>query len=543
MESPLIRGRPEQFEEAAGVFKTIADRTDPLSNELLDLRCGRSEGFAGEAAEAIGQRIGEILVPLSDVPKVSSEIDAVFDQHTRRLEALVERANQAVARAHTRWNRKESAEADVNRYERSVSYLSGQISQLRCCCSGLCACGVPAQVASLESQRWNAQRNLSHASGDLQTAERLVEDSRSAWTHLRSEEEELNESTGHRLKTVPLWSLRDTGNYFTERAEQFVEWAKDLWDNLIVDFIEGLYHVLDTLLDFLDAVGLIVEFIPFVGQVFKVIEAAVVGLKTLSGLVLVLSGHMDFTDFALDFAIDMAGFVVPGGRFIAKGASQFMKRAGPHIKRASSRVERVAKDIGDGLDELGDAVDGGMGAAGRQIKKGSDRVADQVQRWSRRSADDLQGWTRRQADFYHEPVRSGIRVAGDVSSSGIRATGDVSSGAIRATGRVSNEVLDKTGDIVDAALDGAGDVIEYAGKTQRRIVHGTVDVLNTELPRSWDRYLDIGLDLLETPADRLESELEELKREREASRNRLPLSEYGRPIKPGHDPVLVPCHL
>lgn len=351
MESPLIRGRPEQFEEASGVFKTIADRTDPLSDELWDLRRGRSEGFAGEAAEAIGQRIGDILVPLSDVPKVSSEIDAVFDQHTRQLEVLVEKANQAVARAHTRWNRKESAEADVSRYERSVSYLSRQISQLRCWCSGICACGVPAQVASLESRRWNAQQDLSHARGDLRTAEGLVEDSRSDWTHLRREEDELNESTGHRLKTVPLWSLRDTGNIFTEKAEEFREWIRETWDFFINEFLEELHSALDTILDWVDAAGLILEWIPVVNVAYKAVEALLVGVKTLAGLGLALSGQMTWGEFALDLAVDAAGFAIPGGRLLSKGIKRVTKNGSLH--KVVDYLPKRAKHLEDSVKKLG----------------------------------------------------------------------------------------------------------------------------------------------------------------------------------------------
>lgn len=351
MESPLIRGRPEQFEEASGVFKTIADRTDPLSDELWDLRRGRSEGFAGEAAEATGERIGDILVPLSDVPRVSSEIDAVFDQHTRQLEVLVEKANQAVARAHTRWNRKESAEADVSRYERSVSYLSRQISQLRCCCSGICACGVPAQVASLESRRWNAQQNLSHARGDLRTAEGLVEDSRSDWTHLRREEDELNESTGHRLKTVPLWSLRDTGNILTEKAEEFREWIRETWDFFINEFLEELHSALDTILDWVDAAGLILEWIPVVNVAYKAVEALLVGVKTLAGLGLALSGQMTWGEFALDLAVDAAGFAIPGGRLLSKGIKHVTKNGSLH--KVVDYLPKRAKHLEDSVKKLG----------------------------------------------------------------------------------------------------------------------------------------------------------------------------------------------
>ncbi len=358
MESPLIRGRREQFEEASGVFKTIADRTDPLSDELWDIRRGRSEGFAGEAAEAIGQGIGDILVPLSDVPRVSSEIDAVFDQHTRQLEVLVERANQAVARAHTRWNRKESAEADVSRYERSVSHLSRQISQLRCCCSGICACGIPAQIASLESQRWNAQQHLSHARGDLRTAEGLVADSKSEWTHLRREEDELNESTGHRLKTVPLWSLRDTGNIFTEKAEEFREWIREKWDFVINEFLEELHSALDTILDWVDAAGLILEWIPVVNIAYKAVEFLLVGVKTLAGLGLALSGQMTWGEFTLDLVVDAAGFAIPGGRLLSKGIKRIWKNGSLH---------KVVDFIPKFADKVEDSVRRGLSGVTRTI--------------------------------------------------------------------------------------------------------------------------------------------------------------------------------
>ena len=116
-DTPPVLGLPSQFADVAETFKGISDRTEPLSDELWDISRGRSEGFAGAAADAVGSQVGSLLEPLTDVPKVADGIQGVFDRHGLDLEVLIQKADQALARARVRWNRKREAESDISGYK------------------------------------------------------------------------------------------------------------------------------------------------------------------------------------------------------------------------------------------------------------------------------------------------------------------------------------------------------------------------------------------------------------------------------------------
>ena len=341
MDTPLVRGRPKQFEEVSTTFQQIAGRTDSLSDELWDLRRGRSDEFAGEAADSFGMNIGEILVPLSDVPKVSSRISSTFDRHGCQLEELRTKASEALARAHTRWNRKQSAESEIRSHESSISSLNRQISQLRCCCAGPCVCNVDTYRSNLTSRRRSFEYDLSCARSDLRTAEDLLDDSRNDWSNIRQYEDDLNEATAHQLKYLPLWNLKNKGRierakeYMGEKYDDLKNEISKIWDTVVNELLLVLHDTLSTLLDWLDIAGLVLEWIPVVNVAFKFVEITVALTKAVTGLGLVLlTGQMSFSEFLIDTAIDAAGVALPGGRLAGKAIKKVFK---------SGCLERVMK--------------------------------------------------------------------------------------------------------------------------------------------------------------------------------------------------------
>lgn len=333
-----VRGQPEQFQEVEATFRAIAERTLPLSDDLSSMKLGRSDSFAGEAAKEIGSKIGGILDPLSDVPKVSSEIERVFDRHGRELEVLKTKAREALARAQTRWNRRETAEADVGRFESSVTSIKHQISQLRCYCAENCYCNIEGRQQQLEGSLRTAESNLRSAHSEFKTAENLVEDSRDEWRSRSRDEEVLNDSTAEELKSLPLWSLKDTGNFISEAAENAWEWITEAWEYFLDELLEVLYDVLSTLLDWLDIAGIILEWIPLVNVVYKAVELSLTALKMVAGLALVLTGQMTRMEFMLETVIDVLGIFVPGGRLIGKAAKGIAKGAGRVAKKLPGNI-------------------------------------------------------------------------------------------------------------------------------------------------------------------------------------------------------------
>ena len=330
MESPPIRGRLDQFKTVAMTFDTIADRTGHLADELWSMRTGQSERFTGHAADAFRMKIGSFLEPLSDVPLVSSNISLTFEDHYFKLEVLMEKANEALARAHTGWNRRESAKDEVEGHEASVRWLDSQISELRCYCSGHCYCSVDAQKTHLESQRNEVIGDLSRAHKDVRVADAQLAESRRDWKRLRTQEDTLNQDTAREVVNLELWSLRDTGNFFSEGKERLEEWIRESWKYLVDELLQVLHRALSTFLDWLDIAGLLLEWIPAVNVVFKAIEMLAVGAKLVAGLGLVLSGQMKFSEWLTDTMIDAAGFILPGGRLISKGVKRIIKNGTVH---------------------------------------------------------------------------------------------------------------------------------------------------------------------------------------------------------------------
>ena len=279
---------------------------------------------------------------------MSSKIGSTFEHHGSRLEELQARASEALARAHTRWNRKESAESEIQRHKRSVSWLKAQISQLSCRCPGPCCCNVEARRSNLESRLRDAENDLRCARSDLCTAENLLDSSRGDWRDLRQKEDHLNESTSHRLKVMPLWSLKDTGNVITENLEDIGDWLSETWDFIKNELLPVLYEILSKLLDYLDIAGLVLEWIPVVNVVFKAVEILVVATKALAGLGMVLAGHITLSEFLIDTAIDAAGIAIPGGRRIAKGIKKVLKN-GSMQRILGSIPKRIDAGVKGGL--------------------------------------------------------------------------------------------------------------------------------------------------------------------------------------------------
>lgn len=354
MKGHPVLGRPEQFENIESEFRDIADKTGTLSDDLSHIRSGRTQGFTGQAADAVGERIGTIILPLLDVPKVSSGIASVFDRHGFDLEALRAEAASALTRAQTNWNSKVTAENEVHTFQVSVNSLSNQISQLRCYCSAHCCCNVEGRRQQLAWSLSTAQSNLQGAQKDLQSAQHRIEESQGEWTTLNSKEVALNGATAAELENLPLWSLTDTGNIFSEAAENVWEWVCEAWDCFVEELLEDLYDALSTLLDWLDVAGIFLEWIPLVNVVYKAVELVLIGVKTGLGLIMVAEGKMTWAEFGLEVSFDALGLLVPGGRLIGKAAKGVTKHAPKMLPRAiskniSKKTPKRLKDIA-GMD-------------------------------------------------------------------------------------------------------------------------------------------------------------------------------------------------
>ncbi|MYE87381.1 hypothetical protein F4X33_00075 [Candidatus Poribacteria bacterium] len=206
---------------------------------------------------------------------------------------------------------------------------------------------MPSRRRYLTNRRDVAESNLRGAERERNTAEDLLDKSRSEWDRLHDEEEDLNERSAKQLEDLPLWSLKDTGNWFTEAAENLWEYIQESWDTFVDELLEVLHETLSKLLDWMDIAGLILEWIPLVNVAFKAVELLLIGMKTAAGLCLVLSGQMSFGEFLTEAAMDAMGVLVPGGRLIGKGLKRVSKSGAPG---------RLLNSVGKKIDDAGEAI-------------------------------------------------------------------------------------------------------------------------------------------------------------------------------------------
>ena len=520
-ETPLVRGDPAQFEEVASSFSRVESQTRFLSEELKEIRLGESEGFAGEAANSLQGIIGEIYISLSDVPRIATDISDIFRDHGTSLAAIKREARSALARAQTHWNAKTQAEHDIDSCRSSLRSLESQISAL----DGSHDPSADDARARLETRRASVSGQLDHARRDLATAENRLDDSRRDWDRIRGEEDELNEHTKNRLNGVELWSLTDTGNFITEGASNFFEGLAEaleaIWNYISENIIEQLFHFLDTLLGWLEVIGLVLEFIPIVGQIYKVIEVTVVGLKALAGLALVLQGKMEWSHFLLSTAIDLVGSIPGVPRVLIKAiAKPTLKVTGA----ATKALGKTVKTVGKGVNEVSRRADDALEDASKLIDAGGDLIEYEFKRVGK-VANKLANQTAdvvRRADLNWERH---IRKSGDIMEKGLRKTGEI-----------IDEVIDDFADIVK----GLGDGIGYVGDELGDLIVGMGDdliLLGDDLIRFGD-----DLEILTGPGDLLKEDIltditeEGLKYIRDRT-----LGDPSEPVRTDRYPRLEPC--
>lgn len=494
-ETPLVRGIPSQFDEVASIFGRVESQTRCLSEDLHEIRLGESEGFAGEAADSFRGAIGEIFIALTDVPIIAKTISNIFRNHSNSLENIKREARSALARAQTHWNDKERAEQEIDSCRHRLRSIDEQLSALAS------SCDPSADDARdyLYTRRTAVSGQLNHARRDFASAKGRLEDSRGDWDRIRRDEDDLNEHTKLRLGGVELWSLTDRGNFFTEAASNIFEGIAGalevIWNYISEKVLEQLFHFLDKLLDWLDVIGFVLEFIPVVGQIYKVVEATVVGLKALTGLALVLQGKMDLSQFLWSTAIDFAG-VIPGvPRFLVKGVVKTATKAtGIIVKVTSKGADRALKFTGD-------VIDAGADIAGTVTRKTLELSATITKTFT-----DVTGWVLRKVDV---PWERKFRNLGDTLADGLRKGGKISGDVIGDAGGFVEEGLDKLGDVIDDIGRDIGDFM----------IDNADDLVDLVHDDQWDMAVQKGL---------------------EYGRDHT-LGDSGEPARSGQYPILEPC--
>ena len=512
-----VTGDPEQFEVLDSIFTTIERRITQLNVDFLNIRCGRSQDFAGAAADAFDSRLKEISQAVNDVPTIATDLKHIFSNHSHELRALQRAADSALARAQTRWNRKEAAESDKRTHENQLWAIDRQLDQLGG--SGLGGDAIAygksivtgddsekAERQRLKERRQTINWNLEDAKSDLKRAEEDLDDSRRDWDEIHNDEADLNDRTRQKLDKVELWSLSDP-NKIKQAAEALgdfftglVEGIKNIVEYLGSDeFLQRLYEALGPILEVLSYVQMacfVLSLLPIpglqalaaLGLALEVLSIALSGIKMAVGMELFDRGKISASELTANI-VDFAGQVLPGppiGR-MAKAGAKAAKKVSRKVDDVAQRSGRVLTDFSDSADEFGDKVK-------RKIIRESDEFADEI--------------SKKSDDWWRPPASGSVRVAG-------RVAGEAADGAIEAAGDVAGVT---------------GNALKLTGNVQRAIVEtgaGSVELLMDS---------DLGQDV--------EDEIWEVLRNEVGDRVIEPaLKSYEQPCESGKQPVLASCNL
>ncbi len=234
VDGPPVRGAPGDFTAASAAFGRMADDAQYVLAEFARITAdGDISQLRGQAATAFERFVHEVADSLGDLPRVSRDAASAFDGHRVSLDALVDEAAAALARARIAWDRKNELEDELDSSTQRAERLQSQIDSLP-------PDSDPASSAQLGGDHDNALRALRAVRDNLADAQHELSAQRAEWGELRAREAALRDSTRDRLDGIDLGELKDPG-----RFQSFVEGACD---------VICAVSLIDECLEFVDAV-------------------------------------------------------------------------------------------------------------------------------------------------------------------------------------------------------------------------------------------------------------------------------------------------
>lgn len=315
-----VRGRPQEFHDAAEQFRELQDRAQEVAGEFTRIRDGSAAGqFAGEAAEAFKAVLADVDQAVQHLPRVASGIRATFASHAQELEILRRRSAEALARAQTNWRSAGTAQCELDQGRARRASILDQIKALEATPSA----ATPETEIQLdrkrEELRWVTGR-IEDSEQELRTAENGLHDAKAEWHNLRRGEEDLDARTAKALRTQALWSLGDPSmaeqlgaagaqllkDYYDFTVQAVLDSARNLVELLVTgDLLWAIYEALEVFL----AIGQWV--LPLLGPKGWLVLVVLASVKLLFDSFLLGSVHpitkKPFTGF--DLLVDAAALI------------------------------------------------------------------------------------------------------------------------------------------------------------------------------------------------------------------------------------------
>ncbi len=208
LSDPVV-GDVVAFHAATDRFATMSARAHDIVQSVHHLASQSSVSeLEGKAGDAFRARMREVDDAFDDVPGVIGQVHGCLQVHTTKLRELRTRADEALARAVTRWNQVRTAEQDLTADATRVTQLRSQLDYLHSVASPDDPNSM-SQVSIAEARLSNAEAETRSSRHTLTTAQRDLDDVAEEWKVLRSDEAALNRDTAHWLRQIDLRSLAD----------------------------------------------------------------------------------------------------------------------------------------------------------------------------------------------------------------------------------------------------------------------------------------------------------------------------------------------
>lgn len=303
-----ILGQPTNFETLETQFTNMRSSIGAANGQLQGIRFGDGK-FEGEAASAFKQQLADIDNYLDDLGDVCHQIENVLDSHATQLRRLRQEADNALARAQTRWNQKQAAEADRDAAFRRVNSLQYQIDSVTDTDGG-------GQRDYLQREMDAAQRWEDRSRQDVRTADARLDDVRFEWDELRRREADLCRNSADGLRRINLESLANPAliqqvwnagaDYVAWRLELLTtlgDWLSEQMDGWLGDVLTAFYEALGTVSMLLTVISLVMALTgvgaPFAAVLFAVAGAIAVA-RLATGVALLAAGRNTLENVAWD---------------------------------------------------------------------------------------------------------------------------------------------------------------------------------------------------------------------------------------------------
>lgn len=240
LSQPVV-GNIEDYEFAERQISQLENSAENVRRQFKRIRTTELEELQGLSAVQLRDMVSDLDDCLNDLPLLLNDVGAIFRKHARELENIRARADEALARAETRWNDVQSAIADENLADNQLRSLRHQLNSLAQ--SAYSPEYIATRQADLTAAISTQERQVSYREALTSTAQQHLNSSRIEHGNLQGEEQALVAETVSALDNVDLRSLKNPEWY-----EQFGEWllsglgAIGEW---LLEWVEDLYKTLE----------------------------------------------------------------------------------------------------------------------------------------------------------------------------------------------------------------------------------------------------------------------------------------------------------